>query len=206
MALGDVDPADGVAVPSSPAILLGTVRLALVDGIALCAIGLTGVQQIACERPHFPGAQGATSSRLPRLGPHRRSAPAWRSAPRRRGRWCAGRRPSLLTPRCQEPSSILAFDPPDAEIVVAHDARKMAITSNRAAPGLLARLSRAARRLLNDVSLAVAAHRDLQRLARSDDRALRDVGITRLQAERLARRSVWDHLRRRSETASPSTR
>ena len=74
------------------------------------------------------------------------------------------------------------------------------------APRSLARLSGATRRLLDDALLVVAAHRDLQRLARLDDRLLRDIGITRFEAERLAGRSVWNRLRRRSETASLSTR
>ena len=58
----------------------------------------------------------------------------------------------------------------------------------------LTRLSRATSRLLDDALLVVAAHRDLQRLARLDDRALRDIGITRFEAERLARRSIWTSL------------
>ena len=86
---------------------------------------------------------------------------------------------------------ILPSHSSDAEIVVA--------------PRSLARLSRATRRLLDDAMLVVAAHRDLQRLARLDDRALRDIGITRFEAEWLARRSIWSRLRRRSETASLST-
>ena len=73
------------------------------------------------------------------------------------------------------------------------------------APKSLARLRRATRRLLDDALWVVTAHRDLQRLARLDDRALRDIGITRFEAERLARRSIWDRLRRRSETATLST-
>ena len=81
----------------------------------------------------------------------------------------------------------------------------MAIMSNRVAPRPLARLSRATRRLLNDALLFVAAHRDVQRLARMDDRALRDIGITRFEAERLARRSIWDRLRRHSETVAVHT-
>ena len=72
-------------------------------------------------------------------------------------------------------------------------------------PRSLARLSRATGRLLDDALLVVAAHRDLQRLARLDDRALKDIGITRFEAERLARRSIWDRLLRGSESASLST-
>ena len=47
-------------------------------------------------------------------------------------------------------------------------------------------------RLLSVVSVALAAHRQRQFLARLDDRTLADIGLTRDQAVAEATRPMWD--------------
>ena len=73
----------------------------------------------------------------------------------------------------------------------------MNVMSIRLSPIRLPRLGRAARRLLDDALLAVADYRERRQLLRLDDRALRDVGITRTEARREKRRSIWDLPRER---------
>ena len=47
-------------------------------------------------------------------------------------------------------------------------------------------------RLINRFIAANALHRQQQALGRLDDHMLRDIGVTRLQAEAEANRPVWD--------------
>ena len=53
------------------------------------------------------------------------------------------------------------------------------------------RLIPATKRLRGYVGLLVFSHRERQQLLRLDDRLLRDIGITRFEAEQVARRPIW---------------
>ena len=61
----------------------------------------------------------------------------------------------------------------------------------------VARLVHAARRLGEFAGLLVAIHRERQHLLRLNDRLLRDIGITRFEAEQMARQPIWRLVRER---------
>ena len=58
--------------------------------------------------------------------------------------------------------------------------------------GWLVRAALALRRLRTDAALAASVYRERRRLAQLDDHALRDIGPSKLDAERESRRPIWD--------------